>query len=85
MKDRSEEIKMDNALKVRQIIADHLGRPIEDIKPTSLFKEDLGSDSLDLVELSMVVEEEFGIEFSDEEIETISTVGDVTTLIELRG
>jgi acyl carrier protein len=60
--------------KVKGIIAENLGVSEEEIKPTSSFIEDLGADSLDIVELVMQMEEEFEVEIPDEEAENIKTV-----------
>jgi acyl carrier protein len=62
--------------RVRSIIADQLGITEEEIKPESKFIEDLGADSLDIVELIMAMEEEFQTEIPDEEAEKIRSVGD---------
>jgi acyl carrier protein len=62
--------------RVTSIIADQLGLSEDDIKPESKFIEDLGADSLDIVELIMAMEEEFQTEIPDEEAEKIRTVGD---------
>jgi acyl carrier protein len=62
--------------RVRSIIADQLGITEEEIKPESKFIEDLGADSLDIVELIMAMEEEFQTEIPDEEAEKIRCVGD---------
>ncbi|MDP2343689.1 MAG: acyl carrier protein [Deltaproteobacteria bacterium] len=62
--------------RVKSIIADQLGVSEEQIKPESKFIEDLGADSLDIVELIMAMEEEFQTEIPDEEAEKIRTVGD---------
>jgi acyl carrier protein len=62
--------------RVTSIIADQLGLSEDDIKPDSKFIEDLGADSLDIVELIMAMEEEFQTEIPDEEAEKIRTVGD---------
>ncbi len=62
--------------RVRSIIADQLGIAEEEIKPESKFIEDLGADSLDIVELIMAMEEEFQTEIPDEEAEKIRSVGD---------
>lgn len=62
--------------RVRSIIADQLGLSEDDIKPESKFIEDLGADSLDIVELIMAMEEEFQTEIPDEQAEKIRTVGD---------
>ena len=60
--------------KVKSIIADQLGVSEDEIKMESSFIEDLGADSLDIVELVMAMEEEFEIEIPDEEAEKIDTV-----------
>ena len=62
--------------KVKNIIADQLGVGEEEIKPTASFIEDLGADSLDIVELVMALEEEFGIDIPDEDADKLRTVGD---------
>jgi acyl carrier protein len=63
--------------KVRDIIAEQLGIDPEEITMESSFIDDLGADSLDIVELIMALEEEFDIEIPDEDAEKIKTVGDV--------
>lgn len=67
--------------KVKSIIADQLGVSEDEIKVESSFIEDLGADSLDIVELVMAMEEEFEIEIPDEEAENIKTVGDAINYI----
>ena len=67
--------------KVKNIIADQLGVGEEEIKPESSFIEDLGADSLDIVELVMAMEEEFEVEIPDEEAENIKAVGDAINYI----
>ena len=62
--------------KVKGIIAEQLGVAEDEIKTTSSFIEDLGADSLDIVELVMAMEEEFEVEIPDEEAEKIRSVGD---------
>jgi len=63
--------------KVKKIIADKLSVDLEELVPEASFVDDLGADSLDLVELIMSMEEEFDIEISDEEAEKLVTVKDV--------
>lgn len=70
--------------RVKNIIVDRLGVKEEEIKLESSFKEDLGADSLDVVELVMELEDEFDMEISDEDAEKINTVGDVVTYITSR-
>ena len=67
--------------KVKNIIAEQLGVGEDEIKPESSFIEDLGADSLDIVELVMAMEEEFEVEIPDEEAENIKTVGDAINYI----
>ena len=67
--------------KVKNIIADQLGVGEEEIKITSSFIDDLGADSLDIVELVMAMEEEFEVEIPDEEAENIKTVQDAVNYI----
>ncbi|MBQ4110871.1 MAG: acyl carrier protein [Clostridia bacterium] len=63
--------------KVKQIIADQLSIDEREISLDSSFTDDLGADSLDVVELLMAFSEEFDMEISDEEAEQIVTVGDI--------
>jgi acyl carrier protein len=67
--------------KVKGIIAEQLGVSEEEIKTTSSFIEDLGADSLDIVELVMAMEEEFEVEIPDEEAENIKTVQDAVNYV----
>jgi acyl carrier protein len=75
---------MDVFEKVKAVIADKLDDEPEKIVPEARFIEDLGADSLDIVELIMGLEDEFGLEISDEEAEQIRTVGDAVKFIESR-
>ena len=68
--------------KVREIICEQLGVSEGDVTPQASFIEDLGADSLDIVELVMALEEEYDMEISDEEAEKIRTVQDVVNYIE---
>lgn len=67
--------------KVKDMIASQLGKSEDEITPDSSFIEDLGADSLDLVELIMSMEDEFGLEISDEDAENIVTVQDALNFI----
>lgn len=63
--------------RVKTIICDQLAVEAEKVTPTASFIEDLGADSLDIVELIMTMEEEFDLDIPDEEAEKMKTVGDV--------
>lgn len=67
--------------KIRNVIADQLSIDVEEINMESSFVDDLGADSLDIVELIMALETEFDIEIPDEDAEKITTVGDVVEYI----
>lgn len=67
--------------RVKKIIADQLGLDENTITMDSLFTDDLGADSLDVVELIMALEEEFDIEIPDEDAEKATKVGDVVEYI----
>jgi acyl carrier protein len=67
--------------KVKEIVAEQLGKDVNEITTGASFIDDLGADSLDIVELVMKMEEEFGIEIPDEEAEKIKTVNDVVEYI----
>nr|WP_171503690.1 acyl carrier protein [Acinetobacter haemolyticus] len=61
-------------MRVKQIIVEQLGVDEEEVVPSAIFVDDLGADSLDIVELVMAFEEEFGFEIPDEDAEKITTV-----------
>ena len=63
--------------KIKKIIAEKLSVDLDEVIPEASFVDDLGADSLDLVELIMSMEEEFDIEISDEQAEKLLTVKDV--------
>lgn len=67
--------------KVKAVIVDQLSVEEDDVTEDASFVDDLGADSLDIVELVMALEEEFGISIPDEEAENIKTVGDAANYI----
>lgn len=67
--------------KVKEIVSEQLGRDANEVTDGASFIDDLGADSLDIVELVMAMEDEFGIEIPDEEAEKIKTVKDVIEYI----
>lgn len=68
--------------KIIEVAAEELGVEADKITEQTSFKEDLGADSLDLFEMVMSLEEEFGIEIPTEDLEKLETVGDVAKYIE---
>lgn len=68
--------------RIKELVAENLGVDEADITETSSFKEDLGADSLDLFEMVMAFEEAFEVEIPSEDLEQITTVGDVVKYIE---
>jgi len=68
--------------KVKAVVVEKLGVKDEQVKPEASFNEDLGADSLDLVELIMALEDEFSIEIPDEDAEKIKTVQDCMNYID---
>ena len=73
---------MSVAEKVKSIIVEQLGVEADEVTSEASFTEDLGADSLDIVELVMAFEEEFGIEIPDEDAEKISRVQEAVSYIE---
>jgi acyl carrier protein len=76
-------VDLDQAIfeKVQKILVEQLGVSYEDVTADASFVEDLGADSLDVVELVMALEEEFDLKISDEEAEKIATVRDAVNYI----
>ena len=70
--------------KVKSIIVEQLGVDEDEVTPEASFVDDLGADSLDIVELVMAFEETFGLEIPDEDAEKITTVGDAVRYIQSR-
>lgn len=68
--------------KIKSIIVEQLGVSIDEVTPEASFIEDLGADSLDIVELIMALEEEYDIEIPDEDAEKIQTVKDVSSYVQ---
>jgi acyl carrier protein len=68
--------------RLQAIVAEQLGVETDKITPDAEFIQDLNADSLDMVELVMSLEEEFGVEISDEEVEKIIKVSDAVEYIE---
>ena len=72
----------DVAERVKKIVVEHLGVEPEKVVDKASFIDDLGADLLDIVELVMAFEEEFGVEIPDDAAETILTVGDAVKFLE---
>lgn len=70
--------------KVKEVVAEQLGTQVEDLKNETSLKDDLNADSLDLFQIIMSLEEEFGIEIPTEDTESINTIGDIEVYLEKR-
>ena len=70
--------------RVSEIIIEQLGISKEEVVPAASFIDDLGADSLDIVEFVMAMEEEFDIEISDDDVEKIQTIGDAFAYVKGR-
>jgi acyl carrier protein len=70
--------------RVSEIIVEQLGVTVEEIKPEASFIDDLGADSLDIVELVMAMEEAFDIEIPDDDAEKMKTIGDAMAYVKER-
>ena len=70
--------------RVSELIVEQLGVSAEEIRPEASFIDDLGADSLDIVELVMAMEEEFDIEIPDDDAERIQTIGDAVSYVKER-
>ena len=71
--------------KMKELLADQLGIEAESVTETSRFKEDLGADSLDLFELVMALEDEYSVEIPAEDLQAMSTVGEVVNYLKEKG
>jgi len=72
----------ETAERVKKIVVEHLGVEADKVTEEASFIDDLGADSLDIVELVMAMEEEFEVEIPDEQAENIKSVGDAVAYIE---
>ena len=68
--------------KLKELVVDQLGVEEDEVTMEASMQDDLGADSLDLVDLVMSVEEEFGVKVADEDLENIKAVGDIVDYIE---
>ncbi len=68
--------------KVKKLVAEQLGISEEEVKPESNIIEDLGADSLDVIEMLMTLEEEYGITIPDDQINQVKTISQIVSLIE---
>ena len=71
--------------KMKEILADQLSVDADTITETSKFKEDLGADSLDLFELVMALEDEYSVEIPAEDLEKLTSVGEVMDYLKAKG
>ncbi|MCC8111860.1 MAG: acyl carrier protein [Ruminococcus sp.] len=67
---------------LKELVTDQLGVEDDEVTLEASIQDDLGADSLDLVDLVMEVEEKFGVKISDEDLENIKTIGDIVTYID---
>ncbi|MGH7901512.1 MAG: acyl carrier protein [Thermodesulfobacteriota bacterium] len=77
----TNQVDQEIVSEVKKMVASQLGKSEDEITPESSFIEDLGADSLDLVELIMSMEDKFGLEIADEDAEKIVTVQDAINFI----
>ena len=85
MDKNTQEARVALSPKIKDIIVEQLGVDPEKVKPEASFIDDLGADSLDIVELVMAMEEEFDLEIPDEDAEKLKTVNDVQTYLSSKG
>jgi acyl carrier protein len=67
--------------RVNTLVVEHLGVEVRSLAPEANLLDDLGADSLDVVELVMAIEAEFGVAVPDEEVENIRTIGDIVAYL----
>lgn len=70
--------------KIKEVVADQLGISVSDLVPETSLKDDLNADSLDLFQIIMSLEEEFGIEIPTEDTESINTIADIEKYLNSR-
>ena len=85
MDKNTQEARVALSPKIKDIIVEQLGVDPEKVKAEASFIDDLGADSLDIVELVMAMEEEFDLEIPDEDAEKLKTVQDVSSYLEKKG
>jgi acyl carrier protein len=73
---------MDVESRLRKVVVEHLGVDAKTVTLGASIQDDLGADSLDLVEVVMAVEEEFGVEIQDDSTDTIVTFGDLVRFVD---
>lgn len=75
---------MMNLEKIKEVVAEQLGVDTAELTPETSLKDDLNADSLDLFQIIMSLEEEFGIEIPTEDTESIGTIGDIERYLQSR-
>ncbi|HKL79129.1 MAG TPA: acyl carrier protein [Mobilitalea sp.] len=70
--------------KIKELVAEHLSVEVSELRPETSLKDDLNADSLDLFQIIMSLEEEFGIEIPTEDTESIATIGDIEKYLSKR-
>lgn len=78
---RVKEKEQDVLMRLKEVVAEHLNLPVEEVKDDSRFVEDLGADSLDTVELLMKLEQEFDLQIPDEDAESLRDISAVKEYI----
>ncbi|MCD6238155.1 MAG: acyl carrier protein [Thermotogae bacterium] len=78
---RVKEKEKDVSMRLKEVVAEHLNLPVEEVKDDSRFVEDLGADSLDTVELLMKLEQEFDLQIPDEDAESLRDISAVKEYI----
>jgi acyl carrier protein len=73
-----------NSVKIKELVAEQLGVDVAELTETTNLKDDLNADSLDLFQIIMSLEEEFGIEIPTEDTESICTIGDIENYLSKR-